>query len=162
MRHFGVLSYKGTGHLNPLIALSRHLIARGHRVTFFQHPALEQRVLQHGLEFFPIEVHGFSGSQQQVKMAGCTTTTSIGEIRERLNRIAGEMEAFLREYPAAIRATRVDALIVGEISLAGPTVAEMLRLPYFIVSTSIPHNFGWEVRGSITSSFAWLDRKSTV
>jgi hypothetical protein len=33
MSHFGVLSYKGAGHLNPLIALSRQLIDRGHRVT---------------------------------------------------------------------------------------------------------------------------------
>ena len=54
MSHFGVLSYKGTGHLNPLIALSRQLMARGHRVTFFQKPDLEARVRQHGLEFSPI------------------------------------------------------------------------------------------------------------
>jgi hypothetical protein len=27
MSHFGVLSYKGTGHLNPLVALSRQFCA---------------------------------------------------------------------------------------------------------------------------------------
>jgi MGT family glycosyltransferase len=67
------------------------------------------------------------------------------------------MEAFLREYPAAIQAAGVDTLILGEISLAGPTVAEMLRLPYFIVSTSIPHNFGWEAPRSITASRSRLE-----
>jgi len=68
------------------------------------------------------------------------------------------MEAFLREYLAAIRAVGVDALLLGEIALAGPTVAEILRLPYFIVSTSIPHNFGWEAPRTITPSFSWLER----
>src|ERR1700761_3894092 len=54
------------------------------------------------------------------------------------------METFLREYPAAVRAAGVDTLLLGEISLTGPTVAELLNLPYFVISTSIPHNFGWD------------------
>ena len=44
MSHFGVLSYKGAGHLNPLIALSRQLIDRGHDVTFFQKPEVDAQV----------------------------------------------------------------------------------------------------------------------
>jgi MGT family glycosyltransferase len=68
------------------------------------------------------------------------------------------MEAFLREYPAAIRDAGVDTLIMGEISLSGPTLAEMLRLPYFIVSTSIPHNFGWDAPRSIVAPGSYMDR----
>jgi MGT family glycosyltransferase len=68
------------------------------------------------------------------------------------------MGAFLREYPAAIRKTDVDALIMGEISFTGPTVAELLGLPYFVVSTSIPHNFGWDVPQSIRTRRRWLGR----
>jgi zeaxanthin glucosyltransferase len=68
------------------------------------------------------------------------------------------MEAFLREYPAAIRDAGVDTLIMGEISLSGPTLAEILRLPYFIVSTSIPHNFGWDAPRSIADPGSYLDR----
>jgi zeaxanthin glucosyltransferase len=156
--HFGVLSYKGTGHLNPLIALSQQLIARGHRVTFFQHPELEQRLRERGLGFFPVEIPGLPGSKRgQLKTGRRKAAASIWEICGRLNRTSAEMQAFLREYPAAIRAARVDVLIISEISLAGPTVAEMLRLPYFIVSTSIPHNFGWEAPRSIAASSSWLE-----
>ena len=159
MSHFGVLSYKGTGHLNPLIALSRQLIARGHKVTLFQHPELEQRVRQHGLEFFPVNVPGSSGTgQHQAVASRHMPATRIGEIREKLHRIAGDMEVFLREFPAAIRDAGVDTLIMGEIALSGPTLAEMLRLPYFIVSTSIPHNFGWNAPRFIAPSGSWLDR----
>jgi len=159
MPHFGVLSYKGIGHLNPLIALSRQLVARGHRVTLFQHPELEQHVRARGLEFFPIDVPDSSSAGQH---RGSTNQrkarTQIGEIAYRLRRIEGDMEAFLREYPAAIRDAGVDTLIMGEISLSGPTLAEMLRLPYFIVSTSIPHNFGWDAPRSIVAPGSYMDR----
>ncbi len=158
MSHFGVLSYKGTGHLNPLIALSRQLVARGHRVTLFQHPELEQHVRARGLEFFPIDVPRSSSAVQPHGIASHKSRTRIGEITYRLRRIADDMEAFLREYPAAIRDAGVDTLIMGEISLAGPTLAEMLGLPYFIVSTSIPHNFGWDAPRSIVNPGSYLDR----
>ena len=151
MAHFGVLSYKGSGHLNPLMALSRQLMDRGHRVTFFLHPEWEQQVRQQGLEFYPMDVPHSSTMQKKTE-----PTTRIGKIRMALHRIAAEMEAFLSAYPPAIQATGVNTLIMGEISLTGPTVAEILQLPYFIVSTSIPHNFGWE--SPFTEHGAWFDR----
>lgn len=154
MTRFGVLSYKGSGHLNPLMALSRQLTARGHRVTFFLHPEFEQRVRQYGLEFYPIDIL----SSSKTVLAKPKPTTRIGQTQAAMHRIAEQMEAFLLAYPPAIRAADVDALIMGEISLTGPTVAEMLHLPYFIVSTSIPHNFGWDAPRSVMHPGSWLDR----
>ena len=49
--HFGVLSFTGTGHFNPLIALCQELKQRGHRNTFFEKPKIEDRVRQAGFEF---------------------------------------------------------------------------------------------------------------
>jgi zeaxanthin glucosyltransferase len=43
----------------------------------------------------------------------------------------------------------VNVLLVNEIALTGPTVAELAGLPHIIVSTSVPHHFGW-------SDFPWL------
>ncbi len=151
MAHFGVLSYKGSGHLNPLMALSRQLTARGHRVTFFLHSELEQHIRQHGLEFYPVDVPHSSTMQKKPE-----PTVQISQIRSSLHRIGEEMEVFLNAYPRAIQATGVDTLIMGEISLTGPTIAEILQLPYFVVSTSIPHNFGWE--SPFTVHGALLDR----
>jgi zeaxanthin glucosyltransferase len=157
MAHFGLLSYKGTGHLNPLISLSRQLIAQGHKVTLFQNPELELRAREQGLDFFPIETFHPAGIKQH-RTRNSTSSASLAEIRYRLHRIYSEMEAFLRVYPPALRAAGVDTLIMGEISLTGPTVAELLRLPYFIVSTSIPHNFGWHTSRSIMPTTLWIDR----
>ena len=150
MAHFGILSYKGAGHLNPLIALSRELFDRGHTVTFFLPPDKEDRVCRLGLGFVPIEITDSNDSVQR-SAAGppLAVVDWITDTRTKLRRITREMRAFLREYPTAIRNANVDALIIGEISFTGPTVAELLDLPYFVVSTSIPHNFGWYAPRSI-------------
>jgi MGT family glycosyltransferase len=100
-----------------------------------------------GLEFFPV---GKARSPQEGRpdRAG-----SIAALRYNLKRIAGDMEMSLRETPEALTETGVQALIIDEIALAGPTLAQMLDLPYFLVSTSVPHNFGWSVPGSLPTSF---------
>jgi MGT family glycosyltransferase len=142
--HFGVLSFTGTGHLNPLITLSQELKARGHKVTFFEKTKIESRVRQAGLEFFPL---GESSSSKENKPVAQTKSiwSDLSTLRFNLKRITKDVEIYLRETPAALARAGVDALIVNEIAMTGPTVAELLRLPYFIISTSVPHNFGWDV-----------------
>ena len=144
MSHFGVLSYKGTGHLNPLIALSRGLISRGHRVTFFQRPELESRVRQFGMEFVPIG-GATSSNEHRLTDAERSSLSGIAVLRYSIRRIVDDMEVSLRTTPDALAQAGIDALIVDEIVLAGPTLSQMLHLPYFVVSTSVPHNFGWTV-----------------
>ena len=80
MSHFGVLSYKGTGHLNPLIALSRQLIDRGHRVTFFQKPEVEAQVRRNGLEFVPIGPLTLSSTEDE-RAGGQGSLPSIAALR---------------------------------------------------------------------------------
>lgn len=152
MSHFGVLSYKGTGHLNPLIALSRELVARGHRVTFFHYAELEMRIRPHGLEFFPIAAPKHSLREDTQKDHPQKPSSAIAILRYRVRRTTNVMESFLRETPDALVQAGVDAIIIDELALAGPTVAEMLHLPYFVISTSVPHNFGWSAPRSIAPS----------
>ena len=145
MSHFGVLSYKGTGHLNPLISLSRELLSRGHRVTFFQDPQLETRVRRCGLEFYPIRMGKPSSRKHGEIDSQPSTRSGIAGLRDSVSRIVGDMEMSLRETPVALTQAGIDALIIDEIVLSGPTLAEALHLPYFLVSTSVPHRFGWAV-----------------
>jgi zeaxanthin glucosyltransferase len=157
MSHFGVLSYKGTGHLNPLIALSRELLARGHRVTFFQRPELEEVLRLHGLEFSAIGQCNTSTGKEALKdkrkvLSGTTA------FRSGIRQIVGDMEMFLREAPAALVGAGIETLIMDEIALSGPTLAELLAVPYFVVSTSVPHNFGWPDAGRIGRQRSRLNR----
>jgi zeaxanthin glucosyltransferase len=155
------LSYKGTGHLNPLIALSRQLVARGHRVTFLQKPELEEQVRQHGLEFSPIGPCSF-GSDGQSGRDRQGVLSGVAALRDGVRRIVGDMEMFLREAPAALVRAGVDTLLMDEIALSGPTLAELLRFPYFVVSTSVPHNFGWTAPRGMTQPSSPFERRKTA
>jgi zeaxanthin glucosyltransferase len=149
MAHFGVLSYRGAGHLNPLAALSRKLLLRGHRVTFFQAPDLESRVREYGFEFSPIGMATSSDKHPRINN-GHSSTSGIADLRHRIKRITDEIDLSLREAPEALTRAGIDVLIIDEIALSGPTLAQMLQLPYFLVSTSVPHNFGWAVPRSLS------------
>jgi zeaxanthin glucosyltransferase len=165
LRHFGVLSFTGTGHVKPLIALSLELKRRGHRITFFEKPKIEARVREAGLEFSPIE-KGESPRERKLDADSAAGVFSdISRLCFNLRRVIDDLQSFLEQLPPAIRDSDVDALIVNEIALAGPTVAEVLRLPYFVISTSVPHDFGWShyhwcsgYRFS-TSCITWLERR---
>ena len=162
MSHFGVLSHSGTGHLNPLMALSGQLTARGHRVTFFQRPELESRVRQQGLEFHPIDAPKFSSLEDQRRDVSDSSRASFKALRRDMEHIVSAMKKSLRDLPPALVQCGVEVLIVDEIVLAGPTVAQILHIPYFIVSTSVPLNFGWSVshrsliHTSHNSPWSWI------
>ena len=142
--HFGVLSFTGTGHLNPLIALCQELKQRGHRITFFEKPKIEDRVRQAGFDFVAIGKTGAFLRDQKVLSTDSSLCSQLSMLRFNLKRITHDLETYLKETPPALTRAGVDALIINEIALTGPTIAEMLRLPYFIISTSVPHKFGWK------------------
>lgn len=151
MSHFGVLSYKGTGHLNPLISLSRQLVVRGHRVTFFHDAELEARIRPYGLGFSPIAAISDSIGENTWANRRQKPSSAIPILLYRVRRTINDMERFLRGAPQILAHAEVDALIVDELSFAGPTIAEILHLPYFVISTSVPHDFGWSAPSRIAS-----------
>lgn len=161
MAHLGVLCYQGTGHLNPLIALSRTLAAQGHQVTFFLPSEFESRIRGQGFGFFPINVEYIEPARHDKGSVPQPTPGWIEDTRARLSSLDKEIGAYMREYLAAISAAGVDALLMGEITLAGPTVAEILRTPYFVVSTSIPHNFGWSAPQALLPDRTWQEQLQT-
>lgn len=158
MPHLGVLCYQGAGHLNPLIAVSRELISRGHQVTFFLPRDFESQILQQGLGFFPIEATVAEPTRRDNISDRHVKPGWIEDTRAKLSRLDAEIDVYMREYLAAIRAVGVDALLMGEITFAGPTVAEVLHTPYFVVSTSIPHNFGWDAPLALLPHRTWQER----
>jgi zeaxanthin glucosyltransferase len=162
-RHFGVMSFTGTGHLNSLIALGRELKDRGHRVTFFEKPKIESRVIQAGLDFFPITARASSFQKHQTPPGDPHPGNQLSTLQFNLKRIKADLDTYLQQTPPALTLQAVDALIVNEIALTGPTVAQIAGLPYFIISTSVPHHFGWNDLPRLagykysTSIFSWLE-----
>jgi len=162
---FGVLSFTGTGHLNPLLALSQELKRRGHQVTFFERPKIEDRVRQAGLDFVPIRTEKFP-PKRSAPSHNTGILADISKLRFNLARVRFEIEQYLKETPSALAAAGIDALLINEIALTGPSVAQLLGLPYFLIATTVPHHFGWIGRsrsGRPWSGSSWFSghRSST-
>ncbi len=140
--HFGVLSVSGTGHVNSLMSLSREIVRRGHRVTFFDKPKIESRVREAGFGFVPLCAPTVPAHKKP--LANDTGIwPEISTLRFNLARVCRDSWGYLENTPPALVRAGVNALLIDEIALTGPTVAQLLRLPYFIISTSAPHYFGW-------------------
>jgi zeaxanthin glucosyltransferase len=132
----GVMSFTGTGHLNSLILLSQHLKDRGHKVTFFEKPKIEDRVRQAGLDFYPIGTASLlskekNAAHQQSKSALSAFHASLQSEADQ----ARPRDVSPGDNHRALRQTKVDALLVNEIALTGPTVAQIAACP---ISSSPP------------------------
>jgi zeaxanthin glucosyltransferase len=159
--HFGVLSFTGTGHVLPLIALSKELKRRGHKVTFFEKRKIQERVRQAGLDFISIGAKN-PAEQDEPPSHSSGIRSELATLCFNLARVLHDMEYYLDETPLALARAGVDALLINEIAITGPTVAQMLRLPYFLISTSVPHHFGWKSSSWLTgyrysaSALSWM------
>jgi zeaxanthin glucosyltransferase len=141
-----------------MIALSRQLVGRGHRVTFIQVAELEEVITDSGLEFRSLGSLPPFRRRHDKKIMNCNLLREIVALRARVDRITYDMEFFLREAPSVLVAAGVNVLLMDEIALAGPTLAQLLRLPYFIISTSVPHNFGWSEPNRIANQATFFER----
>ena len=161
--HFGVLSFTGIGHLNPLLALAQELQFRGHQVTFIEKPKIRERVLKAGFGFIPIDTVAGSKKNDSPKTP-IKLLDELLALRINLTRMIQDVEAYLDSTPPLIANAGINVLIVNEVALSGPTVAQILNLPYFIISTSVPHIFGWDGFGPFSgyrfsaSGLSWLQR----
>lgn len=119
--------FLGRGHLDPAAALGRDLQSRGHEVTIFHRTIAQAAVRSEGLQFFPIDRHN---PEDQPKH-----NTSW---RRTIHALNDNAQHVLREAPAALEAARIDALIIDQMDLAAPSVAEALGIPWVTLNCAPP------------------------
>ena len=140
MAHLGGLTLSTMGHLFPMSTLARELQSRGHRVTFFcladaykflNEAGIDTVVV--GQEHFPLGYTGqVSDSLSQMNGAkGVAYSISV---------LCHQASAQFVELPAAIRAAKVDALIIDQFAMSGGTIAEHLKLPHVYVAAALMAN----------------------
>ena len=137
MARLGALCYPGTGHLNPMTALARHLQLRGHEVVVFGIPDTEARVRDAGIEFHQIGADDYPPGTLQKLDEHMARLKGLAALRFTLQRVRKSARMVLRDGPDAVRAARVEALLVDEAEFAG-SVADYLGLPWISIALIPP------------------------
>ena len=140
MIHFGIISPPVTGHINPFAALGRELIARGHRVTFFGMADLEERVTREELEFASIGQTDHPRGSLPASLAQLGKLKGLAALRFTIGAVARTSAMVCRDAPDAVRAARVDALLVDQMEPAGGAVAEHLDVPFITICNALAIN----------------------
>jgi len=140
MTHFGIISPPVSGHIHPFSALGRELAARGHRVTYFQLPDLEEKIRSEGLDFWSIGQGDFPKGSLARWLDQLGRLKGLAAVRFTVGAVARTSTVVCREAPAAIRDAGVDALLVDQMEPAGGAVAEHLRLPFVTVCNALAIN----------------------
>jgi zeaxanthin glucosyltransferase len=140
MMHFGIVSPPVSGHIHPLSALGRELVCRGHRVTYFQLPDLEDKIRQQGLEFHPFGARDFPRGSLPKWLAEIGQLKGLAAVRLTVRAVTRTSIAACNDLPLAVRQAGVDLLLVDQMEPAGGAVAEHLGLPFVTVCCALALN----------------------
>jgi zeaxanthin glucosyltransferase len=151
MARLGAFCFPGTGHINPMTALARKLMERGHQVVFFGIADTAPRVQAAGVEFHLIGEQDYPPGTLKKLDQRLSELKGLAVLRFTVERVKNTARMILRDGPEAVRAEKLDALLIDEAD-AGGSVADHLGLPFvsiaffppLVQSDRIPpFVFGW-------------------
>ncbi|MBW4640604.1 MAG: glycosyl transferase family 1 [Gloeocapsa sp. UFS-A4-WI-NPMV-4B04] len=140
MSHIGILCPGAIGHLNPMCNLGIELMYRGHKVTLFGVPEVEEKISQSNLEFYEIGASDFPPGSIEAIYTQLGQLTGLEGLKFAIQFFEKEASMLFRDAPKAIRDARVDILLVDQVTTAGGTVADYLNLPFITVCNALPIN----------------------
>jgi zeaxanthin glucosyltransferase len=137
MARIGAFCFPGTGHLNPMTALARSLERRSHSLILFGIADVEAKVRAAGIEFRQIGAQDYPlGTLLKLDQQLCEQK-GLNVFRFTVERVKNYTRMILRDAPAAVTDSGVEALLVDEADTSG-CVAEYLRLPFVSVACFPP------------------------
>jgi MGT family glycosyltransferase len=140
MSHIGILCPGAIGHLNPMCNLGIELLRRGHKVTLFGVPEVEEKISQSNLEFHEIGASDFPLGSIEIVYAQLGKLTGLAGLKFAIQFFQKEAGMLFRDAPTAIRCAGIDLLLVDQVTSAGGTIADYLNLPFITVCNALPLN----------------------
>jgi len=140
MIHFGIISPPVSGHIHPMSALGRELVARGHRVSYLQVVDLRAKIEAEGLEFVGIGESDHGPGTLPVSLKALGQLEGLAALRFTIQAVASTTRMVCRDAPAAIAEAGIQALLVDQMEPAGGAVAEHLGLPFVTICNALAIN----------------------
>ena len=137
MTHFGIVSPPVSGHIHPFAALGRELLARGHRVTYFQVQDLAKKIQSEGIDFWPIGQGDHPPGSLPQSLAALGRLEGTAALRFTIRAVARTSAMVCRDLPSAIKEAGVDTLLVDQMEPAGGAVAEYVGIPFVTVCNAL-------------------------
>ena len=139
MTHFGFVVPPYLGHLNPMTALARALMAKGHAVTLFGIADLAHQTAEALVPFVALGAASHPVGSLRRMTGRLAKPGGFG-----LFRVMADMAALTNmlctELPAALATGGVDAVITDQLEAAGGLVARALGIPVISVANALPIN----------------------
>ena len=132
MARIGAFCFPGTGHINPMTALSRRLQQRGHEVVIFGIADMEAKVRAAGVEFSLIGERDYPLGTLQELDQRLGELSGLKTFKFTVERVKNTAIMVLRDGPGAARRANVDCMLVDEADMGG-NVADYLGLPFHCV-----------------------------
>ncbi len=137
MTHFAFVTPPYAGHLNPMLALARTLVDRGHRATFVGQADLGPKVARPGIGFAPVGAHSHPPGRLARQTARLGTTTGLFGIGAVIRDMAETTDMLCHEVPGVLRQIHAGAIVADQTEAAGGLVARHLGLPLVSVANAL-------------------------
>jgi len=159
MPHFGLICPELSGHLNPMTTLGRELKRRGHTVTLIGRPDAQKKTESAGLGFGVVGEKEFPAGSLAATTAELGRLGGLAAIRFTAELLRRAAVRILDEASGMIASAGVDALLVDQVTPAGETVAEILKLPFVSVCNALALNPDPALPPAVTP---WRYRRGTI
>ncbi len=143
MKHIGLLCPPTPGHLTSMCSLGKELRQRQYQVTLFCLPDVEEKIERFRLGFDGIKLqiigaNDFPKGSLDTFLAQNSNLSGIQAIRFTIRWSKKATKMMLREAPGAIHKAGVDFLLIDQLTVAGGTLADHLKLPYVTICSALP------------------------
>lgn len=145
VKHVGMICPSSDGHLNPMLALGRALRQRGYEVSLVAPPRAQAKVAASDVGLIRIGGSPDSAGPRDSQWDDLAGLTGEEAFRRTMDIASEAADLMVNEGPAAVRAARVDALVVDQISTGGELVAHALDVPYVTVCNALAMYFELDV-----------------
>ena len=157
MTHFAFISPPYAGHLNPMLALARGLVERGHRATFVAQADVGPKVARPDIGFAAVGARTHPPgrlTRMTARLGGTTGLFGIGGV---IRDMAATTDMLCEDVPAMLHEIHAGAIVADQTEPAGGLVARHLGIPFVSVANallidrepSVPPPFiGWDYDAS--------------
>ena len=135
-RHIAIITPPTVGHINPLQALGRELVALGHRVTIVHLGDMARYVTDPAIAFAAIDGGERGALDAYLSLLG--RPTGARGLTRMIRATAAMTATLLDGAPATLAQIGAEAVIADTAEPAGAAIAERMRLPFVASVTGLP------------------------